>query len=137
MCLGSLSTGAADDLRRATELARAMIAEYGMSETIGPVSLRNAQRPLLLRDPNELSPPRAYSEHTARQVDREVKRTIDRAEQRARAQLEARRDLLHALAARLIEQEVVGREELEQLAREAKAGGDETSGDSGVAQLPA
>jgi cell division protease FtsH len=117
---GSTSTGAQDDLRRATDVARAMVVEYGMSERLGPVAFgpdgfRAADgRPLL---PWERPP---VSERTAETVDEEVGRLVEEARHRTRAVLEAERDLLERLAALLLEREVLEGEELRELAGAAR-----------------
>jgi cell division protease FtsH len=114
----TLSTGASDDLRKATELARAMVQDYGMSEAVGPLSLRPERRPTLLH--RDASPPAGggnFSSETAELVDREVRRLVEEAERTAREQLSTRTDLYEALAARLIEQEVVSGDELQGLLR--------------------
>ncbi len=107
ICFGQISTGAQNDLERATEIARAMVAEYGMSDKIGPLSFghngfRSAEGRLLF--PGERP---EMSEATAQLVDEEVSRLVNRAHDRAREILEARRDLLDRLSGLLIVQEVI------------------------------
>jgi cell division protease FtsH len=109
-----VSTGAQNDLLRATDIARAMVTEFGMSEAIGPVNHEGQRRNSFIELP--FMPERgAYAEETARIIDAEVKRLITSAEDRARRILSERRDVLDVLSARLLEKEVVEGEELRQL----------------------
>ncbi len=100
-----ISTGAQNDLQRATELARAMVSEYGMSESLGPVSFKGRTRPRFLEVPDFDGQP--FAEETARQIDAEVKTLLTTAHRQACALLEARRGVLDRLARLLMEQEVV------------------------------
>jgi cell division protease FtsH len=109
---GEISTGAADDLQRATEIARAMVVEFGMSPKLGPVAFgsdgfRSREgRPLFPGERPEIS------EETARVVDQEVSRLINEARDQARSILEKERDLLKQLSGVLIEREVIEGSEL-------------------------
>jgi cell division protease FtsH len=109
-----VSTGAQNDLLRATDVARAMVTEFGMSEAIGPVNHEGQRRNSFIEMPY-LPERGAYAEETARIIDAEVKRFITTAEDRARRILLERRDVLDVLSARLLEKEVVEGEELRQL----------------------
>ena len=109
-----VSTGAQNDLLRATDIARAMVTEFGMSEAIGPVNHEGQRRNSYIEMPY-LPERGAYAEETARIIDAEVKRFITTAEDRARRILLERRDVLDVLSARLLEKEVVEGEELRQL----------------------
>ncbi len=103
-----ISTGAQNDLQRATEIARAMVIEYGMSERIGPLSFTpdgRSERFLFGGGP-ELSPELAAA------VDDEIKRIVDEAHDRARAALQNRRDLLDRLSDLLMVNEVIDGDEL-------------------------
>src|SRR5258705_416082 len=113
---GHLSTGAADDLRRVTDIARSMVTRYGMSEKLGNVAYD--------RDPHTLltgsdlpSPPheRDYAEKTAATVDEEVRAIVEKAFQRALDLLKVRRAVLDRTAQRLLEKETVEEAELTQL----------------------
>jgi cell division protease FtsH len=109
-----VSTGAQNDLLRATDIARAMVTEFGMSDAIGPVNHEGRRRNSFIEAP--YTPERgAYAEETARVIDAEVLRLITTAEDRARRILSERRDVLDVLSARLLEKEVVEGEELRQL----------------------
>jgi cell division protease FtsH len=100
-----ISTGAQNDLQRATDLARSMVAEYGMSEALGPVAFKGRGRQRFLEVPS--LEPDSLAEDTARQIDAEIKQLIVDAHARATDILRGRRSVLDALAARLMEQEVV------------------------------
>jgi cell division protease FtsH len=109
-----VSTGAQNDLLRATDIARAMVTEFGMSEAIGPVNHEGHRRNSFIETP--YAPERGvYAEETARVIDAEVRRLITTAEDRSRRILVERRDVLDVLSARLLEKEVVEGEELRQL----------------------
>jgi len=109
--LGSVSSGADDDIRQATALARAMVARWGMSKEIGPVDLRESEEhPFLGR---EIAQPRRFSETSAERVDKAVQAILLEAESRARETLNAHRRELDALVARLEERETLHREEIE------------------------
>jgi cell division protease FtsH len=115
VAFNEISTGAQNDLERATEIARAMVAEFGMSAKLGPLSFgRNGFRS---SDGRALFPGerREISDETARLVDEEVTRLVNEAHDRARAILDARKDLLERLAKMLMEREVLEGKELKAL----------------------
>ncbi|WP_224361072.1 ATP-dependent zinc metalloprotease FtsH [Hyalangium versicolor] len=103
--IGEISTGASNDIKQATEIARLMVREYGMS-TLGPVSLGGEHGAAFLRSAG-MPESRVYSEQTARMVDEEVTKLVTEALDRAREVLTMNRDKVHALAARLLATEVV------------------------------
>jgi cell division protease FtsH len=107
--LDQMSTGAGNDIERATELARAMVCEYGMSR-LGPLAFGKKEEQIFLG--REISQHRDFSEETARQIDLEVRRIIDEAYQSARSLLEANKDAMHRIAAALIERETIDAEEV-------------------------
>ena len=108
-----VSTGAQNDLQRATDMARSMVTEYGMSERFGPHAMGGAPRPLFLGGGmNGASNHLDISEATQREVDEEVEKILDGAYARATEILTERRDDLEALTARLLEQETLGGDEL-------------------------
>jgi cell division protease FtsH len=109
-----ISTGAQNDLERATNIARGMVMEYGMSR-MGRVNYREGNRSPFLAGASGDSYGREYSEQTAREIDQEVKRLIDEAIQRTRIILSERRGALEALAQRLIEVEVVDADDLKRI----------------------
>ncbi|HEX7126928.1 MAG TPA: ATP-dependent zinc metalloprotease FtsH [Thermodesulfobacteriota bacterium] len=106
---GDISTGAHNDLTRATDIARSMVKEYGMSDRLGPVAFDKPRRSLLGA---EIDGRGEYSEATAQTIDSEVRRILDASQVRVRALLEANRDVLERVARRLLEQEVVEGAEL-------------------------
>jgi cell division protease FtsH len=106
-----VSTGAQNDLQRATDIARAMVTEYGMSDVLGAVSYNGHQRPMFIDNP--FGQERGnYSEETALKIDAEVKRILSEAHETARRVLRERRTTLDALSTRLLEKEVIEAEEL-------------------------
>jgi len=108
---GEVSTGAQDDLRKATDIAKSMVKIYGMSEKLGQVSFERDRQALFLQ-PGQSSTPDDYSEETARQIDGEVRRIIDQQHQRVRTVLDRQRDVLRKAAAALLVKEVITGEEL-------------------------
>jgi cell division protease FtsH len=100
-----VSSGAQNDLERATEIARSMVMDYGMSR-LGRVNYRESNRsPFLIS--GEVSRMQTHSEHTAREIDEEVKRIVDEGLQRTRHILQSRRAALVAISEELIKQEVI------------------------------
>ncbi len=110
----AVSTGAHNDLERATELARQMVTRFGMSERLGPVTYERPEM-RFLHTPFD-GAGRNYSEETARAIDAEVRRLIDEQHERARRILEERHEALDRIARRLLEVETMERSELEELA---------------------
>src|SRR6266508_486484 len=108
---GDISTGAQNDLQRATEIARTMITQFGMSEKLGLASLEGPRHSTFLMVPTQS--PREYSEETARLVDAEVKQILSEAHVKARDILLAHRSALEELANLLLEKEVVDRPALQ------------------------
>ena len=105
-----VTTGAASDLEQATKLARKMVCEYGMSEDLGPMTFGQKQELVFLG--REIAEQRDYSEAVAQEIDREVRRFIDEAYNRAKEILTTYRDKLTALAQRLIDEESLEEAEL-------------------------
>ncbi len=103
-----VSTGAENDLQRATDMARHMVTHYGMSEALGLATYDARPAPLYLNGPT-LPEPRTFSERTAEAIDGEVRRLLDEARDRVTQTLRANRETLEALAALLLEKEVVDR----------------------------
>jgi len=112
-----VSTGAQNDLERATEIVRSMVMEYGMSR-LGRVNYRESARSPFLATGGDFPRERSHSEHTAREIDQEVRRIIDEAIEKVRRIIEARRPALEALALRLIDKEVIDADELKQIVEE-------------------
>ncbi|MER3559433.1 MAG: cell division protein FtsH, partial [Armatimonadota bacterium] len=106
---GEVGTGAQDDLKRATELARAMVTEFGMSEKLGPLTFgRRHGNPFLGRD---LMEDRNYSEQVAYEIDQEVRRIVEGCYQRAREILLQHRETMDRIVQVLVEREALNREE--------------------------
>lgn len=113
-----ITTGAANDLEKASELARRLVKQYGMSEKLGPVVFGEKEELVFLG--KELGEQRNYSEKTADKIDKEVTFLIKRAQQTAMRILKQRRKLLNNIAMALIEKEILEREEFERLAGRQK-----------------
>ncbi len=106
LALGEISTGAQNDLQRATDIARAMVTEWGMSDALGAINYDGHKRNKFLDIP--LGPERGnYAEDTARLIDAEVKRIMMDAHNRARAILTDKRDMLEKVTRQLLEEEVM------------------------------
>ncbi|MBQ2615867.1 MAG: cell division protein FtsH, partial [Synergistaceae bacterium] len=112
-----VTSGAANDLERATATARQMVTELGMSDTIGLVKLGNKREEIFLG--RDISEDRNYSEEVAYKIDQEVKAIIDTCYQRARAILTERRNLMDKIAGVLLEREVLDAAEFAKLMDEA------------------
>ncbi len=112
-----ISSGAQNDLERATEIARSMVMDFGMSR-LGRVNFRESNRSPFLATGGEMSRGQSHSEETAREIDEEVKRIIDEGLARVRDILAKRRAALDATSQALIEQEVIDAEELSRLVEE-------------------
>ena len=112
-----VSTGAQNDLERATEMARHMVCRFGMSESLGPLTFGQSQRsPFLAIESGDA---RNYSEETARLIDHEIKSLLESEYERARRNLQTRRSALDAIAKELLVHETLQRHELESLANQA------------------
>ena len=111
MFTGDISTGAAQDIRRATEIAREMICRYGMSERFGFQAFQEASQ-----FTGETLPP-AFSEETSRAIDGEVKLMIDEAYAEAKRIIGENREKLEMLAAALLEKETMDGKDVEDLLR--------------------
>ena len=104
-----MTTGAGNDIERATEIARKMVCEWGMSQ-LGPLTFGKKEEQIFLG--RELSQHRDYSEETAREIDAEVRRFIDAAYKTAFNVLDGNRDILEKIAQALLEREVLDANEL-------------------------
>jgi cell division protease FtsH len=113
LVFGEISTGAQNDLQRATIIARSMVAEYGMSDRLGLVTYESARQPMFL--PESYSPHKTYSETKATQIDEEISAVMEQTHQRVRKILSERRQVLDKLAHLLSEKEIVQGEELRQM----------------------
>jgi cell division protease FtsH len=113
-----ITTGAANDLEKASQLARKLVKEYGMS-SLGPISFGEKEELVFLG--KEISEQRNYSEKIAAQIDKEVAKFIKEAEEKAKKILSKKRRLLEKIAKTLIEKETIEREEFETLTKEGKS----------------
>ncbi|MBI3660835.1 ATP-dependent zinc metalloprotease FtsH [Candidatus Acetothermia bacterium] len=111
-----VTTGAYDDLKKATEIAKRMVVSYGMSETIGPINLGQENGNVFLGVDLILN--RDHSEQMSALVDKEIKSLVDSCYARARDLLQRNKEILHRLAKRLLEVEVIEGEQLDKLMQE-------------------
>jgi cell division protease FtsH len=126
IAFGEVTTGAQNDLQRASDIARAMVTEFGMSEELGAVSYNGHKRPAYLDMP--FMPERGhYAEQTALKIDAEVARLIAAAHETARQVLRERRGAMDRISARLLEKEVVEADELKTLLEEGAVDAAETA----------
>src|SRR6187397_2683026 len=113
MVLGSITTGAGNDLERATEMARAMVCEWGMSDAMGPLTFGKKEEQIFLG--REIAQRSDYSEDTALRIDQEVKRIVTENYQRALTILEEYRERLQKLADALLAKEVLDGEQVKRI----------------------
>ena len=121
IAFGDVSTGATNDLQQASDLARHMVTQYGMSERIGLGTFEAPPPAFLAYPPSGPAQRGAYSESTARAIDDEIAALLDQAHLRVRETLAAKRDLLDALARMLLAQETVERAALDALVERHRA----------------
>ena len=110
---GRITTGAANDLQRATDIAEQMVGTYGMSETLGPLAYDKQGGNRFLNQGN--NPRRVVSDSTAQAIDKEVRALVDRGHDQALTILNGNRDLLEDIAQRILEKEVIEGDELKEL----------------------
>ena len=113
LIFGDVTTGASQDIKQATALARAMVTRYGMSDRIGLINYDNDDDEVFIG--RDLAHTRSYGEDIACAIDEEVKRMIEEAHQKAHEMIKAHEDVLHSCATLLIEKEKIGRDEFEAL----------------------
>jgi cell division protease FtsH len=118
LAFDEVSTGAQNDLVKATDIARSMVKEFGMSESMGLVAFERNRQSLYLQLP-QFPASQEYSEKTSREIDAEIKKIVDEAHTRARNILTKKKKILDKVAQILLEKEVIGGEELKQLVSEA------------------
>lgn len=116
--LGDLSTGAGNDIEKATKLARKMVCEWGMSERLGPLTYGEKQEEIFLG--REIGMHRDYSEATAREIDEEVKRIVGEAESKAESIVEKSLDKLKTLAQMLLDKEILSGEEVDNIFQDGR-----------------
>ncbi|MGD8368882.1 MAG: ATP-dependent zinc metalloprotease FtsH [Desulfobacterales bacterium] len=117
---GRISTGASNDIKQATDLAQKMIRSWGMSEALGPLSYEVGEEQIFLG--REIAQHRDYSEQTAQRIDAEISQLIAGAYSHAKTILTENLDILHRLAAMLVEKETVMGRELDELIHEMRPG---------------
>jgi cell division protease FtsH len=118
---GSITTGAANDLQRATDLAERMVTTYGMSKILGPLAYEKGQQANFLGD-GSMNPRRMVSDETAKAIDAEVKEIVETAHQQALDILKENRDLLEKIAQQILETEVIEGDELQNLLNQVRSG---------------
>ena len=106
---GEVTTGAQNDLSRATKLARKMVTEYGMSSTLGPQTFGDKEELIFLG--REISEQRNYSDEVAAKIDKEVAAIIEKAHSRARQTIKANRKILNTLSIDLLKKEIITEDE--------------------------
>jgi cell division protease FtsH len=111
LILKHYTTGAGNDIERATELARKMVTEWGMSDKLGPLAYGKKEEEIFLG--REIATHRDYSERTAQEIDEEIKRVVSNAEEKTEKLLSYNIDKLHALAEGLLEREILDGEEID------------------------
>ena len=111
--LDDISTGASNDIERATKIARDMVTKYGMSERIGTITLGSSQEEVFLG--RDFASQKEYSEETAGLIDEEVKSIIDFAYKKAQEILQGHMDKLTAVANVLLEKEKIDGEEFDEI----------------------
>ncbi len=114
--LNQLTTGAGNDIERATEIARKMVCEWGMSERMGPMTFGKKQEEIFLG--REIAQHRDYSEKTAQLIDQEVKSIVEKAANTAEQLIRQNLDKLHALAKALLEREMLDGTEIDEILRQ-------------------
>ena len=110
---GDITTGASNDIKRATSTARAMVMQYGMSDRLGLIAYGDDSDEVFIG--RDLAHTRGYSEEVAKEIDQEIHRIIDECHEKAKEIILEHQDVLHQCAALLLKKEKVHREEFETL----------------------
>ena len=113
-----ITTGASNDIERATDIARKMVCEWGMSDKLGPISFGKKNEEIFLG--REIQSHRDYSEKTAQAIDNEVVRFIENAQKDSHQILEEKIDLLHLMASELLEHETIDEKDIKLLVKGKK-----------------
>jgi len=117
LTFGEVSTGAANDLMRATDMARAMLTQYGMGQTLGPVTYSRRNQPIFMpNDATMVPPPAEFSEATAAALDQELRDFMQKRQDRVEELLAGHREALDKVANALLEREVLDGKEFYELA---------------------
>lgn len=128
---GTMTTGAGNDIERATEIARKMVCEWGMSDKMGPVTFGKKDEQIFLG--REMATHKNYSEATAVEIDAELRRIIEDSYSRVRTLLSDNLGVLHNLATQLIEKENLSGDEVDRIISETTASGATDAQESPVA----
>jgi cell division protease FtsH len=120
LVFNQFTTGAGNDIERATELARKMVCEWGMSEKLGPLTFGKKEEEIFLG--REIAKHRDYSEKTAEEIDEEVKNIVEKAEDKATQLLSANLDKLHWLAKALVEREILDGDQIDRILKGEELG---------------
>ena len=134
MIFGDISTGAQNDLQKATEIARTMVTQFGMSECLGLVALEGSRTPMFLPVPSQGQ--REYSEETARMIDEEIKTVLSDAHGKVRICLASHKQALEELAKLLLEKEVIERPQLQAILESANGSGSGLEQPRGIHDQP-
>jgi cell division protease FtsH len=118
IALNHMTTGAGNDLERATELARKMVCEWGMSEKLGPLTYGKREEHIFLG--KEIARHKDFSEKTAEEIDNEIRRIVTEAYEDAKKLLKENFDILDNLAKRLLEKETLDATEIDRIIEETK-----------------
>jgi cell division protease FtsH len=121
ICIGSITTGAGNDIERATELSRKMVCEWGMSDVMGPLTFGKKEEQIFLG--REISQHQDYSEDTAIKIDQEVRRLVSDAYDRAKDILTEHKPALLTMADELLAREVLDGEQVKRIVAGEPAGG--------------
>jgi cell division protease FtsH len=113
LVLDDISTGAQNDIERATKLARSMVTHYGMSDILGPMTYGTDEEEVFVG--RDLNRSRNYSEEVAAAIDKEMRKLIDTAYHRAEAIIKQNMETLHRLADKLLEKETIDAREFEEI----------------------
>jgi cell division protease FtsH len=120
MVLNRQTTGAANDIERATAIARRMVCEWGMSERLGPLTFGKREEHLFLG--REIARHQDYSEQTAIEIDREVRSIVEGCYQKTKQLLTEHLDILHAIAQELLEKETLQKADVDRIIESIKPG---------------
>jgi cell division protease FtsH len=121
ICLGNITTGAGNDIERASDLARKMVCEWGMSDVMGPLAFGKKEEQIFLG--REIAQHQDYSEDTAVMIDKEVRALVQAAHDKAKAILLERKDALLKMADELLTREVLDGDQVRRIVAGEPAGG--------------
>ncbi|MBX7144700.1 MAG: ATP-dependent zinc metalloprotease FtsH [Oligoflexia bacterium] len=131
LVFSDMNTGASSDIQRATDIARRMVCEWGMSDKLGPIHYSSKEEHVFLG--RDIGKPREHSEHTQEDIDVEVKRIIDEAHETAHRILSGNLDVLHRLAKAVMERETLDAQDIERLVKGEELAPPPSGGNGGAA----